>query len=107
MNKKEFSKYQKACESLGWKVYVDRECDSVELSQYSPAGEDFFITMSYKNFYDDIQDYEFDAEDHVYMWLEAKRNKVRSAPDIFTLVQDAKDIDEMIEKLQDKLFEVK
>lgn len=44
MNKK----LKRICENLDWTVREYEE--DIELAKYSPAGEDFFFTVSKKNF---------------------------------------------------------
>lgn len=67
--------------------YVEFECES-------PAGEDVVVTEYYSRF-DDIpaalyERYDdFDVEDHVKMWLEAKERGTKGIPDVRTLVEDA------------------
>lgn len=89
-----------ACESLGWTV---REYDdgSAELSQYSPAGEDFSLCVETENFAEEIRSYyeDFDPEEHAEMWIEAKRNGVGGIPSIRRLIEDADAIDSMLEDL--------
>ena len=49
----------------------------------------------------------FDVDEHVEMWIEARRNGVRGVPSsIRELVEDAEDIDKMLEELADALAEV-
>ena len=43
-------------ETLGWEVYCDG-AGSVELYQFSPAGEDFGFTVSESNLIEDVKDY--------------------------------------------------
>lgn len=104
-------KIENVAEELGWSVdwqtqkYPKGKTEKyVEFSQYTPAGEDF----SFYVFYDTLGDIAhelytwwqgFDIEEHVKMWLEAKSNGVGGVPDVFTLVEDAKAIDGMCEKL--------
>lgn len=84
-----------ACESLGWTV---REYDdgSAELSQYSPAGEDFNFCVETENFAEEIRAYyeDFDPEEHAAMWYGK-----RGAPNLHTLIEDADAIDSMLEDL--------
>lgn len=84
-----------ACESLGWTV---REYDdgSAELSQYSPAGEDFSFCIETENFAEEIRSYyeDFDPEEHAAMWYGG-----RGAPDLHILIEDADAIDSMLEDL--------
>lgn len=105
-------KIVEVAESLGWTVRFNKQTrwadgkteKYVEFSQESPAGEDF----SFYVFYDALHDIaheiytwwqDFDVEEHVKMWMEAKSNGVRGVPDVVTLVKDAQDIDGMCEKL--------
>lgn len=87
------------CDQLGW-VYSEND-DYVELSQASPAGEDFNICVDSKNFVEEVQGCaaSFDPEEHVSMWAEAKNNGVGGVPSLFDLVEDAKAIDKMLEDL--------
>lgn len=90
-------------EELGWSI---DECSfgnnspGWEMSQYSPAGEDFSFNIehnnSYKHAINEIRDYEvnFDVDEHVKLTL-----GMRGAPDAKTLVQDAEDIEEMLSDL--------
>lgn len=91
-------------EHLGWSCEYDESDDGWEFSQYSPAGEDFFIEFFQKG--DDIvravREYaiDFDTEEHAKMWIGG-----RGAPDIVTLVHDADDIQKMLDDLADGLQE--
>ena len=77
----------------------------LEIETCSPAGEDLFETIHCK---DDCEEVEvclydlwrhFDVEDHVTMWLDAKRNGMAGVPDVITLVHDAEDIEGIYEQL--------
>lgn len=76
-----------------------------ELSQYSPAGEDFSFGVCHNNDYEkaieDIKDYanNFDEDEHIEMWIEARHNGVAGVPSTRELVEDAKDIHEMLKEL--------
>jgi len=93
-------------EARGWSVcgYVDD--GRVELEKYSPAGEDFIVCVEVKNFPRAVAEYaaEFDVDEHIAMWLEAKRNGVDGVPNTRELVQDAMDIDKMLDELADALM---
>ena len=97
-------------EALDWTVEFSENGDDryVEFFQYSPAGEDFSICVFF-NCIEDIprkvtEYYEdFDIDEHIEMWIEAKRNGVSGVPSTRKLVEDAKDIDEMLENLSDAL----
>lgn len=93
-------KFIDACESLGWTV---REYDdgSADLSQYSPAGEDFSFCVETENFAEEIRSYynDFDSDEHAEMWIEAKRNGKSGIPSIRRLIEDADAIESMLEDL--------
>lgn len=87
-------------ETLGWDVYCDGD-GSVELYQFSPAGEDFGFTVSESNLIEDVKDYaeSFDSEEHAAMWYDAGQSGVRCVPSLHTLVEDADAIQEMLDDL--------
>ena len=93
-------KYIDACESLGWTV-TEYEDGSADLSQYSPAGEDFSFCVETENFAEEIRAYYngFDPDEHAEMWIEAKRNGAGGVPSIRRLIEDADAIDSMLEDL--------
>lgn len=115
-----------AAEELGWsctfdkqrrKVYNDGKWDKeitekyVEFSQFSPAGQDFSFDVWYDNLgeimykvYEYYQDY--DVEEEVLMWLEAKRNGIAGVPDVQTLVHDQEEIEQMILELAEAIKKV-
>ena len=87
-------------ETLGWDVYCDGD-GSVELYQFSPAGEDFGFTVSESNLIEDVKDYaeSFDSEEHAAMWYDAGQSGVRGVPSFPELVEDAESIQEMLNEL--------
>lgn len=89
------------CESLGWIVYEDEESGEVELRKHSPAGEDFSFMVDADSFVGDVGVYyeSFDVDEHVEMWIEAKRSGVSGVPSIKALVHDAEEIENMLEEL--------
>lgn len=99
-------------DDLGWSV--TEYDDGWEISQYSPAGEDFSFCILRSNvesafdFVREAINYSccFDVEDHVKMWLEAKDYGTSGVPDIMTLVDDARAINEMLDDLVNALLEV-
>lgn len=100
-------RYIKACEELDWNV---KECDdgTVELQQYSPAGEDFIFYVNASDFRKEVEDYYegFDVDEHITMWLEAKQRGVGGVPTARELVHDAEAIDEMLKQLSYAVDEV-
>lgn len=89
-----------AAEKLDWTVR-EYEDGTAEFSQYSPAGEDFSFTVNTENAAQEIYEYydNFDVDDHIEMWVEAKQNGVAGVPSIRRLVEDAEAISEMLKTL--------
>lgn len=101
MGKTYFEKVVEVSESLGWKVQRFDD-GTIYFSQYSPAGEDFGFEVEESSLRSDVWSaYEnYDAEDHALFWEEAKISGRKSdIPDLFTLCEDAKAIDKMLEEL--------
>lgn len=98
-------KYRDICEELGW-YWLNGGDGYIELEKHSPAGEDFSFTVSEENFVENVKEYaaHFDQEEHIEMWVEARRNKVAGVPSIKELVKDAEDIDAMLKELAEALF---
>ena len=94
-----------AAENLGWRVDEDFDDTLVEFAQGTPAGEDFSFTVSKDNIAHEVAQYaaDFDEDEHIEMWLEAKRTGVAGVPSARVLVQDAKEIQEMLYALADEL----
>lgn len=93
------NKQRKICEDLGWEVYETE--DDIELSKFSPLGEDFGFSVKADKFLEDLRDYyeDFDPEEHAAMWYNAKNN-VRGVPQsLRALLDDAIKIDGMLEDL--------
>lgn len=100
MNKK----IKKCIESLGWSIYEDEQ--GVDLRQCSPAGEDFgFYIGNKENIIEEVIVYanNFDADEHSKMWIE-NRDTVSGVPQsVRELIQDADDIQDMLNELADAL----
>ena len=96
-------KYKEVCEDLDWRVNEDEE--TIELGRRSPAGEDFFFSVDVENFVEDVKKYafNFDTEEHIEMWIDARKNGVRGVPSIRELVQDADEIQKMLQELAEAL----
>lgn len=67
-----------------------------ELSQYTPAGEDWSITVNHLK---DIKDYEFDAEEEFAMWMEARHNGFSGVPSPHELWEDQLWKQELLDKI--------
>ena len=98
-------RYRDICEDLGW-YWLNCDDGNIELEKHSPAGEDFSFTVGAENFVDNVKEYAayFDQEEHIEMWLEARRSGTRGVPSIKELVKDAEDIDAMLKELAEALF---
>lgn len=90
-----------------WKAWIEENQNNrtyVEIGQYSPAGEDFSMTIDFdaenqcESFLDNLEEYynDFDPDEHAEEWVEARRNRVRAVPAISVLVEDSAAIDAMI-----------
>lgn len=94
------TKIKEIAERLGWEV-DERDDGTVELCNYSPAGEDISFTVNAKEAAKEI--YEcyngFDVDEHIEMWIEARENGVPGVPSTRRLVEDAEDISEMLKEL--------
>jgi len=97
------NKQRKICENLGWVLREDGKY--VDVCQYSPAGEDFFFTVSKRNFAVEVDQYadDFDADEHAEMWVSC-RHSCRGVPQsVRTLIDDADAIQEMLYTLARQL----
>ena len=110
---------EQIAERLGWDVeWGTQEGNSGKTERYaefyknSPAGEDFGFTVFYENADDliyEIKEYsmEFDPDEHIEMWIEARNNGVAGVPTTIELCKDAEAIDKMIADLAFTLIDVK
>lgn len=102
-------KYIDILEENDWTVSSYTDDGRVELQKYSPAGEDFSAIVKVEDFPSSVRKYahDFDAEEHATMWIEA-RGKVNGVPDsIRELIDDAEEIQEMLNELADALEGIK
>ena len=112
--KKEISMRKKllqAVEKCGWTV--ETEGKYINLLNSSPAGEQLVITISARALpreaIDQIVNYanNFDVDEHVEMWVQAKASGSKGIPPITTLVKDASEIAEMLKTLAETVEEIK
>lgn len=105
-DKKLDQKYIDVLEKNDWSVSSYTGDGRVELEKYSPAGEDFFVCLDVENFPKAVREYaaDFDIDDHIEMWIEARRNGVSGIPSTRELVKDAEAIDAMLKELAEALF---
>ena len=106
-------------ENHGWTVRFNMQkipsadCEEikekyVEFYQESPAGQDFGFTVYYEELEDIAEKVffywqDYDIEEEVRMFLEAKQNGFAGVPDVVTLVKDQQEIENMIEELWEAL----
>lgn len=103
---KEQQAYLDICEKNGWSYDVFAETNEVELSQSSPAGEDFSFTVSLNDLADEVYSFlsNFDVDEHVEMWISARRAGVSGVPNTLALADDAEAIEQMLEELSSALY---
>jgi len=101
-------------EEEGWysRGYEQDGGKYIEFEIHSEAGEDFIMDIWYTDpeyLPVEIHKYaeDFDIEDHVHMWLDAKARGVGGVPGVVTLVDDARWIETAIESLSQSLLRVK
>lgn len=94
------------CENLDWTI-AEVDSDRIELGKYSPAGEDFSFITDVENFVEGAKEYaaSFDPDEHIEIWIEARRSGTSGVPSTRELVKDAEDIDEMLRELAVALWE--
>lgn len=93
-----------------WRAWIEESQNNrtyIEIGQHSPAGEDFSMIIDFDaenqcgSFLDELESYyeDFDIDEHIEMWVEAKRNGTAGVPSTRELVKDAEAIDSMIFEL--------
>lgn len=87
------------CERLDWKVVDCGKC--FELQKYSPAGEEYSISIEKDDFMEDVYNAwaSFDIDEHAAGWYEAGKNGRSGVPSLSVLVWDAEQISKMLEQL--------
>ena len=103
MNRELPEKYIDIIQEHGWDIHYSD--DTVEISQYSSAGEDFSFTVSIENFVGDVYRFamEFEPEIHAEEWIIKKHNGAQGLPSIAELITDAYRIADNLYELYDAL----
>lgn len=111
--KKEIEEILEKIKDLGWTVDIDSE-DTVTLGKYSPAGQDFSITVDTENdkesFIENIYEAysNFDASSETYIWLDNDGHGTNGAPyDMKDIYEDMEACAENVCKLYEKLVPFK
>ncbi|HHX68524.1 MAG TPA: hypothetical protein GX708_10790 [Gallicola sp.] len=106
-------------ESQGWTT--NHKGNTLEISRYSPAGEDFYFYVNgesteelisniceYANDFDIICEYanDFDIDEHASMHIE-NRGKFGIPSSVSVLVKDAEDIKDMLKELANAVKKIK
>lgn len=106
---KEQQAYLDICEKNGWSYSIDEKYNEVELSKSSPAGEDFSFIVSLEDIPDKVHSFSFnfDIDEHVDMWISARRAGVSGVPNTRSLADDAEAIEQMLEELSRALLDHK
>ena len=94
-------KYLDVLEKHDWRVSGYTDDGMVDLEKYSPAGEDFIMCVSVKDLPGSIMEYynNFDVDDHIEMWVEARKNGASGVPNIRALVEDGEAICDMLKEI--------
>lgn len=88
-------------ENQGWKIYDNSDQGYIDLENYSPAGEDLYVTIQGESLCEiaqDLQQYaqNFNAEEHAAGWYGRNNGEPSS---LRTLLADADEIQEMLDDL--------
>lgn len=117
MNDELLDKMLERAEELDWNCRKEEQASPfgngqidyyIDFERYTPAGEDFLFTVFYKKpeyLPREIMSYadDFDLNDHVLRWLEAKRNGDSSVPNVVELVDDGRWIQNELKILSEEL----
>ena len=121
---KELEVFLNISEELGWNYTIWNEPESnyggwhhnernyVELSKYSPAGEDFSMIIDFdkedavNSFLENFREYKdsFSSDEHAEMWIKS-RGTSGIPKSIQVLLDDAKAIKQMLFELWNKLYD--
>ena len=100
-------RYLAVLKKLEWRVTGYYDDGRVEISNFSPQGEEILVCVETKDFPHAIREYweNFDADEHVEELIIAKNNGFQGVPPASVLVRDAEKIDKMLDDLARALEE--
>lgn len=110
MKTKKIKKMVEVAEKLGWSA--ERCQNEIILSKFSPAGQDFNITVTASRFEEafhtiDERCEDFDCSEETYLWLDDTGHGKSGAPyDMKDLYEDMESSLKMLEELRDELKSV-
>lgn len=94
-------RFREIAEGLGWSVTIDG--NDVELSQHSPAGQDFsFSIRKDRNYIEQVyESYDgYDPSEETMLWVDSSGHGKNGAPyDLLDVLLDMKAIEKMLETL--------
>lgn len=110
-----YEETRKLAYDLGWDMTIydthDGQ-DEIEFESYSPLGENLILNftvsdedelaLAVRDYYDN-----FDIDEHVELWVEAKLSGANGIPRITDLVHDADEIDKMLDELAEALLDAR
>ena len=99
-------RFQKIAESLGWRVMISES--DIELSQYSPAGQDFSFSIDKNsNYLHQVYDYynSYDPSAETMLWVDSEGHGKNGAPyNLEDVLNDMKAVEKMLETLYITLY---
>ena len=102
-------RFREIAEGLGWSVTIDG--NDIELSQYSPAGQDFsFSIRKDRNYIEQVYEYYngYDPSEEAMLWVDDCGHGKNGAPhDLLDVLLDMKEIEKMLETLYTALINYK
>lgn len=105
--KKDIKRIIQVSEKLGWSVETSN--NEIAFQKYSPAGQDFNITIvgdDLENIIDELQNRcdNFDCSEETYLWLDNTGHGTNGAPyNMKDLYEDMEACLEMMQELYDEL----
>lgn len=104
---KDIEKMIEVAEKLNWTVRVND--NNFEFNKYSPAGQDFNISITAENLGEVVEEIKeridnFDCSEETYLWLDNTGHGTKGAPyDMKDLYEDMEACLKMIEELYEEL----